>query len=95
MRSLRNIFEELLCFLRTHDTDIIVSGEIRLEGYEVNYFEIEVYNVVHSSRECRAGGVSLYFKNNLTLELHQFILLHGFGSKNDFKIVNIWNFHVI
>ena len=77
MQSLRNKMNELHCFTKANECDILVLTETWLTKEETEYFDVEVFKGVHSCRDGRAGGVSIYLKNHLNLNKQYFVLFRS------------------
>ena len=51
--------------MKEHDCDILVITETWYYENETVYFGIDGYNGVHSCRETRGGGTSIYVKSSI------------------------------
>lgn len=84
MQSLRNKIDELQCFLKTHECDILVLTETWLSKEETQYFNLDGLQGIHSCREGRGGGVSIYIKNKLD---HSVVSkIEGYSPYNMIKV---------
>lgn len=89
IRSIRNKFEELQCYLRLHRCHILTITETWLSEDEVQFFELQGYRAVHSCREGRGGGTSLFVCDEIGFEVMDII-----GGISPCNIIRIKLCHV-
>lgn len=64
-QSARNKFDDIHCYVKENNCDILVITETWFYSNQVNHFRISGYSSIHSCRNCRGGGSSIYIKDSI------------------------------
>nr|CAH7758693.1 unnamed protein product [Callosobruchus chinensis] len=65
IRSLQNKLEDLQCFVKKEDCDVLLLTETWLKVNETFLYDIRNYKALHSCRDGRGGGASVYVKDTI------------------------------
>ncbi|VEN55639.1 unnamed protein product [Callosobruchus maculatus] len=65
IRSLQNKLEHVQCFVMNNDCDILLLTETWLKESETFLYSLRNYSAVHSCRDGRGGGASIYIKDSI------------------------------
>lgn len=65
IQSIRNKLDEIQCFVKSHDCDILCLVETWLDQLETDIYKINNYQAVHSCRRGRGGGAAVYIRNDI------------------------------
>lgn len=68
IQSMRNKLDELECFVINENCDILVLVETWLDSKEAPIYTINKYRAVHSCREGRGGGASIYVRESIRMQ---------------------------
>lgn len=64
-QSARNKFDDIQCYVKENNCDILVITETWFYSNQVNQFHISGYSSTHSCRNSKGGGSSIYIKDSI------------------------------
>lgn len=65
IRSLQNKLDDVQCFVMSDDCDLLLLTETWIKQNESFLYNLRNYRAVHSCRDGRGGGVSVYVKDTI------------------------------
>lgn len=65
IQSIRNKVDDIKCFLLNNSCDVLALSETWINKDEAFLYDIDNFTAVHSCREGRGGGTSLYIKKTI------------------------------
>lgn len=84
IQSIRNKLDEVKCYVKINNCDILVLTETWLNENELHMYTISGYAVTHSCRNSRGGGTSIYIKDCL-----RFQEIKNIGGNMPYNLIGI------